>query len=255
MNHIKDYEIIEGDCLDENIVKRVDADAIFSDPSRKEEEKSRSMHTLMPNPLKVYEIYKRKSDKIAFELPPQISREKILIEGEKEYTSFNFTLNRLALYTGELSSCNVSAISLPSEERITDEDEKIPAIFSEEVEDFLYEIDVTVVKAGLIENLLGKVGFDGYLLKIEKRRNIATSYSIHKSSFFRIYKVERICSFNISEINKVLRKINARKAILRMKIEPKNYWNMRKKIEEGLKGEKAYHIFKFDEKALICERI
>jgi 16S rRNA A1518/A1519 N6-dimethyltransferase RsmA/KsgA/DIM1 with predicted DNA glycosylase/AP lyase activity len=253
INGIKNYEIIEGDCLDKNIVKRVDADAIFSDPSRKEKEGKRRLQSLMPNPLKVYEIYKKKVDKIAFELPPQISRDEILLEGEKEYTSLNFNLNRLALYTNELASCGTSAVSLPSEERITDMDEKIELIFSDKIGEFLYEIDVTVVKAGLVSNLFGKIGFDGNLIKIEKRRSLATSRTIYNSSFLRRYKVMEICSFNFSEINKILKNMNAKKAILRMEIAPEKYWNVRKKIEDGLKGEKTYHIFKFKDNALIAE--
>ncbi|MBC7081091.1 MAG: class I SAM-dependent methyltransferase [Thermoplasmatales archaeon] len=253
INGIKNYEIIEGDCLDKKIVERIDADAIFSDPSRKENEKKRKLNSLEPNPLKVYEIYKKRTDKIAFELPPQISRNEILIEGEKEYTSLNFTLNRLALYTNELASCNISAVSLPSEERITDMDEKIEVFFSDKIGEFIYEIDVTVVKAGLVSNLFGKIGFDGNLIKIGKRRSLATSSIPYNSSFLRRYKVMEICSFNLSEINKILKNINARKAILRIDIEPENYWNVRKKIESGLKGEKTYQIFKFEDKALIVE--
>lgn len=253
INGIKNYEIIEGDCLDENIVKRIDANAIFSDPSRKENEKKRRMETLMPNPLKIYEIYKKKAEKIAFELPPQISRKEISIKGEKEYTSLNFTLNRLALYTDELALCNVSAVSLPSEEKVNDEDEKARLIFSEKILEFIYEIDTTVVKAGLVSNLFGKICFDGNLLKIEKRRSLATSSLPYNSSFFKRYKLISICSFNFSEINRILKSIDAKKAILRMKIEPKNYWNIRKKIEDGLKGEKTYYIFKFGDKALIAE--
>lgn len=253
INGIKNCEIIEGDCLDEKIVKRIDADAIFCDPSRKENEKERKLKNLAPNPLKVYKIYKNKADKIAFELPPQISRREISIKGEKEYTSLNFSLNRLALYTDELASCDVSAVSLPSEERITDMDEKIKIDFSDRIEEFIYEIDVTVVKADLIENLFGKLGFDGNLIKIEKRRSLATSSCLYNSSFLRRYKLQKICSFNFSEINKILKSMNAKKAILRINVEPKNYWNIRKKIEDGLKGEKTFHIFKLDEKALILE--
>ncbi|MEM1513746.1 MAG: class I SAM-dependent methyltransferase [Candidatus Thermoplasmatota archaeon] len=255
INGIKNYEIIEGNCLDKEIVKRIDADAIFSDPSRKENEKKRRLQSLAPNPLKVYEIYKKKTDRIAFELPPQISRKEILIKGEKEYTSLNFTLNRLALYTDELASCDVSAISLPSEERITDMDEKIEINFSDNIKEFIYEIDATITKANLLNNLFGKIGFDGNLLKIEKRRTLATSSCLYNSSFLRKYKLQETCSFNFSEINKILKRINAKKAILRINIEPKNYWNFRKKIENGLKGEKIYHIFKLGNRALIVEEI
>ncbi|KAA0001259.1 MAG: SAM-dependent methyltransferase [Thermoplasmata archaeon] len=181
--NIENVEIIEGDAL--KIFSKIDADCIFCDPSRQPEEKERKFETLTPNPLKVYEIYRKKTDKIAFELPPQIRKEKIKIEGEKEYTSLNFDLNRLALYTGSLATCDTSAISLPIGERITNEDEKIEIKKSEKLHDFLYEVDRTIIKAGLLENFAGKIGFEGNLLQVEERRTLLTSPLLYDSAFLR----------------------------------------------------------------------
>ena len=250
--NIKNVEIIEGDAL--KIFNKIDADCIFCDPSRKPEEKERKFESLVPNPLKVYEIYRKKTDKIAFELPPQIRKEKIKIEGEKEYTSLNFDLNRLALYTGSLANCHTSAVSLPTGERITNEDEKMEIKKSEELHDFLYEVDRTIIKAGLLENLAGKIGFEGNLLQLKERRTLLTSPLLYASAFLKPYKVIEKCDFELNLINKILKRLNARKATLRFSIEPENYWRIRKRIEDGLNGDRSFYIFRVGGKAVVAER-
>ena len=251
--NIENVEIMKGDALDEKIFKKIDATCIFSDPSRKEKEKKK-FKNLSPNPLKVYEKYKEKVDRIAFELPPQMEKKEIKLKGEKEYTSLNFSLNRLALYMNELSTCNVSAVSLPSMERITDLDDYMELEKKMKIREYVYEVDYTIVKAGLIENLAGKICFDGNILNINKRCLLSSSSS-YSSSFFRKYKVVKICNFEFYELNKILKKLNAKKAIIRFFVEPKNYWKIRNKIEEGLKGENTYYIFKIKNKAIIGSKV
>ncbi len=248
-------EVIKGDALSKKIFDKIDADCIFCDPSRKEKEEKRKFETLFPNPLKVYNLYSSKTNRIAFELPPQISREEIKIEGEKEYTSLNFSLNRLALYTGELAECDTSAVSLPSGERITDLDGKIKLKKTDKAFEYVYEVDRTIIKAGLLENLAGKVGFDGYIIQIDKRRGLLTSSSEYKSAFLRKYVVVAECNFDYHKLNRILKKLGAEKATLRFSVEPEKYWEIRKKIEEGLEGEKHFYIFKVGNKVLVAERI
>jgi len=55
-------------------------------------------------------------------------------------------------------------------------------------------------------------------------------------------------------LNKILKKLGGKKATLRFSIEPENYWKIRKKIEEGLNGDKSFYIFKIGDKAVIAER-
>lgn len=248
-------EIIKGDALSKKIFDEIDADCIFCDPSRKEKEEKRKFETLLPNPLKVYNLYSSKTDRIAFELPPQISRDEIKIEGEKEYTSLNFSLNRLVLYTGELAQCDTSAVSLPSEERVTDLDEKIKLKKMDKALEYIYEVDGTIIKAGLLENLAGKIGFDGYVIQIGKRRSLLTSSDEYKSAFLRKYEIVAECNFDYHKLNHILKKLEAGKATLRISVEPEKYWKIRKKIEEGLEGERHFYIFKVKNKALVAEQI
>lgn len=245
--------IIRGDALDDAVVNAVDAACVFSDPSRRPEERKRTLETLIPNPLKVYERYRSKTDAIAFEFPPQISRSEIVIDGEKEYTSLHFSLNRLALYTGGLAQCDVSAVSLPSEERVTDEDESACLSETETVLEYVYEVDDTVVRAELLEHLAGILGFDGGILRTGKRRNLLTSRICYTSAFLRGYVKCGICRFSKPAIHNMLRELGAGKVTLRFSLSPQDYWKVRKQLEASLSGEKIFHVFRIGERALICE--
>lgn len=247
--------LIRGDAFDEKMIKGFDVECVFSDPSRLPEEKVRRLETLQPNPVEIYRLYQVKTGRIAFELPPQISRENITINGEKEYTSLNFRLNRLALYTGELATCDVSAVSLPTGERVTDEDEPLSLGKSNKVKDYLYEVDVTVTKAGLLSNFLGKIGFEGFLVQTGKRRTLLSSSILYKSAFLRAYVVRETSVFSLDNVRKALKRLNAKKVTLRFGIDAEDYWRFRKKLEFDLNGEKHFYLFRVGDEAVLTEPV
>ncbi|RLI89855.1 MAG: SAM-dependent methyltransferase [Archaeoglobales archaeon] len=254
---LKNVEIISGDALSDDAVAMVrDAEVVFSDPSRPPEEDVRTLDSLEPNPLKVVEKYRKITDKIAFELPPQMPPERVdmYLKGEKEYTSLNFKLNRLALYMNELAECKVSAVSLPSEERVTNEDEKVKIKTTEKIKTFLYEVDTTVVKAGLLENLIGKIGLEAELLKEDKRRTLITSNEDANSAFLRKYEVLDVVSFEKQAIKKALKEAGAGKVTLRFSLPPSEYWHIRKKFENELTGDRWVHLFRVGNTAIVVER-
>lgn len=252
---IENIDFIHGDATSRGVVDKIRADIIFSDPSRRPMEMARKLETLEPSPLKIYKIYRKISDKIAFELPPQISKENIVIDGEKEYTSLNFRLNRLALYTGSLKSYDTSAISLPSEERLTDKDAEKDMEEGETPLRYLYEVDPTVVKAGLLRKLAGRIDFEGFLLSNDKRRTLLTSTEMYKSSFLRCYNVLYFSRFNLSNIISCLKDMDVGKVTLRMEIDSKKYWKVRKEIERDLTGDRRVTLFKIGDLAVIAEEI
>jgi hypothetical protein len=176
------------------------------------------------------------------------------MNGEKEYTSVDFKLNRLALYTGELKRCEISAISLPSGERITSEDEREDVESTEDVGDFVHEVDFTIMKSNLLPNLIGKYSLQLKLLYSDSRRTLLTSNSRTESNFIRDYIVECICNFSLSEINKELRRLNAKKVTLRFSISPEDYWSVRKKIEDKLSGEEWFYLFRIGDRAIISRK-
>ncbi|AEA47007.1 RNA cap guanine-N2 methyltransferase [Archaeoglobus veneficus] len=253
---LNNIEIIAGDALGEEVPVLVrDADIIFSDPARPPGEEIRTIDSLEPNPLRIVEKYSHTTDRIAFELPPQMPPGRVdrWLKGEKEYTSLNFKLNRLALYMGGLADCDVSAISLPSEERVTSEDEAVEIDVASRIGSFIYEVDPAVVKAGLVANLIGKIGLQAEIVKGDKRRTLLTSDGEVKSAFLRRYKVVDVVSFGVEPIRKALRKAGAGKVTLRFSLPPSEYWSVRKKLENGLEGDRWVYLFRIGDSAVIAE--
>ncbi len=248
---LNNVEVIEGDAFDSDVVNRLsDADVFFSDPSRPPEEKVRSVDKLEPNPLKVFEKYKDMGD-VAFELPPQMPPSRVPLEGEKEYTSLNFKLNRLALYTGNLAGNERSAVSILSKERVSSEDEEHIVGESGNIDSFLYEVDNTILKAELLSNLLGKLDFDAGLIQSSSRRTLLTADGEKDSAFLRKYDVLEVTEFDIRTIKDALKRLGAGKVTLRFSLDPSEYWSFRNTLEKGLKGEEWIYLFKIGDKAVI----
>lgn len=250
---LKNVEILEGDAFDDNIVRSVkDADIYFSDPARPPSQPVRTIDVLEPNPIKILDKYGYDIP-IAFELPPQMPPSRVTISGEKEYVSLNFKLNRMAVYTNDLAEVKVSVVSLPSGERVTNEDRPVE-LEKGNILSNIYEVDPSVIKAELLPNLVGKLG-DAKIIGKDKRRTILSSDDDFNTSFLRKYTVLDVAEFNISTIRNRLKKLNAGKVTVRFQIEPSEYWNIRNKIEKGLKGDKWVYLFQLEDKAVITQHV
>ncbi len=230
------------------------ADVIFSDPARPESEVVRTLKSLQPNPLKIIERF---NSMFVFELPPQMPPKRVdssfPVKGEKEYTSLDFRLNRLAFYTGEIAEYDTSAVSLPSKERVTSEDEKARIEKVKELElDTIAEVDRTITHSGLLENLAGKLGIEAYLLTLDTRRTLLQVKDIVPSAFLKYYNV--LFSEKCGEAcKKRLKEVNVGKVTLRFNVRPEEYWRVRRKFEEGLKGDRHVYMFKIGESYVVCE--
>lgn len=147
----------------------------------------------------------------------------------------------------------MSAVSLPTKERITDQHEHVQLHESNNVMDYLYEVDSTVAKANLLGNLAGKTGFEGSLIQSSNRRTLLTSNMLCKSAFLRMHLVKEVCDFNVNIIHKTLKRFDAKKVTLRFEIKTRDYWCFRKRLEADLKGDKHFYLFKVGDKAVITE--
>jgi len=252
---LKNIEIIEGNAFNDSIVERVrDADVFFSDPARPPSQPIRTVDALEPNPLEILEKYGY--DKlIAFELPPQMPPSRVPIDGEKEYVSLNFKLNRMAVYTNTLAEVEVSAVSLPTGERVSSDDHSIPALEKgNKIRSAIYEVDPSIIKAELLPNLIGKLDSHIEVLGGDKRRTLISSDDELDTAFLRKYKVLDVSDFNTSAIRSILKKLNAGKVTIRFHVDPAYYWDLRNKIEKGLKGDKWIHLFRIEDKAIVTQQ-
>jgi len=246
---------IHGDSLSKEVVGQIDADVVFSDPARPPEMPERRLEDLLPSPLEVYEAYKHKTDAFIFDLPPQIRREKVPWRGEFEYIDLYGALNRLTFYFEPLAKAERSAVMLPKGVRLESNPNLENIVeWSGEVKDYLYEIPQSIDYADLINELFHVVKGNLWMLIREKRRTVATSDEEVNSEYFkRRYIVRNVLDFHPVRINDFLKREGYGRVTLKISIPDKKYWQFRRRVEQGLKGEKRAYLFKFKDKAIIAE--
>ncbi|MFA4640264.1 class I SAM-dependent methyltransferase [Pyrococcus kukulkanii] len=250
-------EFLVGDSLSPEIIEKIDAEVIFSDPARPPEVPERNLEDLLPSPLKVYEAYREKTEAFIFDLPPQIRREKVPWKGEFEYIDLYGHVNRLTFYTEPLAKAERSAVILPQGARLESNPNLKNIVEEAEIPGkYLYEIPQAIDYADLINELFHKVRGELKLLLREKRRILATGDEEVKSEYFkRSYVVVATMPFHPVRINDFLRKEGYGRATLRMSVPEEEYWRIRRKIEQGLKGEKRAFVFKVRDLAVIAESL
>lgn len=90
----------------------------------------------------------------------------------------------------------------------------------------------------------------------EKRRVLVIGDELIKSLYFkRIYSVVGVFLFYLVRINDFFRKEGFGRVMLRISVFESEYWRIRKKIEENLRGERRVFVFKVGEKVVIVEEL
>ncbi|MBP2029215.1 hypothetical protein J2755_000135 [Methanohalophilus levihalophilus] len=256
---ITNVEFFCGDALSREIISKIpEVDIIFSDPARPPSEERRDIRNLQPPIDKVMEAYAHKTTSFAFEVPPQLTPERIPFSCEKEYLSFKGKLNRLNLYFGDLKKCDISATTLPSEETLCSTGSKTNVEEAEKLEMFAFEPDPVILQAGLLGELSDSIETECSLKAyiVDSKRMLLTSKNNCMHPFFKnCYEVTDIVDPDPTTINQKLRQHKAGNALLRGNVNPKHYWEFRNIVEDGLEGETKFHLFLTPEKAIICRKI
>jgi SAM-dependent methyltransferase len=255
---VKNVEFILGDALDEKIIKKVsDASVIFSDPARPLSEKERTLSNLEPPITEILRLYSDITSELAFHAPPQMPTSRIALDCECEYLSLNGQLNRLTLYFGALKRCERSAVVLPGEVKLRSSE--VARIKTDEMGQYIYEPEPSVIKAELLNELahaMAEKGDEIFFYKGDAKRTLLTSSKLIGSPFFKdAYRVVGRTEMDISTIKEILKSERAGKVVLRFDIEPERYWDVRKKLEEGLSGTKTLHVFGFGKEIVVGEKI
>jgi SAM-dependent methyltransferase len=255
---VRNVEFILGDVLSESIKEKVsDADIIFSDPARPLAEKERTLENLEPPITGIINLYSDITQELAFHAPPQMPPSRIAFDCEREYLSLNGQLNRLTLYFGALKRCERSAVVLPGEVQLCSSG--APAIKTGDLREYVYEPEPSVVKAELLDELaqiISQANGEIFFYKGDERRTLLTSSELVSSPFFKdTYRVLGKIGKDVRTIKEILRSEKAGKVVLRFDIEPERYWDVRKKLEEGLRGERTLHVFGFGDEVVVGEKI
>ena len=224
---------------------------IFSDPLRESGSKERELKDLIPSPADIIRNYSGITGKFAFDIPPQIRREKLGIDAETEYISMNGSLNRLTLYCGPLKNAESSAVILPAGIKISGRYEPPDFQHAEKVLEFIELPDPSLIYAGLV-NQVKKLG-DFSFLGGDKRRIVLTS-SVHPEEPFpgKIYRNLAVCQ--LDEIQEKLVEIGAGKIYPRFEIQPEEYYAMKNRFEAATSGEREIFIFRVDPGYVLSEQ-
>jgi SAM-dependent methyltransferase len=254
---VDNVEFILGDALSDEVKEKVsDADIIFSDPARPLSEKERTLETLKPPITEIIRIYSDIIPDLAFHAPPQMPPERLKLDCEREYLSLNGQLNRLTLYMGSLKCCDRSAVVLPGAERLCLSG--APKIRESSLCEYVYEPEPSVLKAGLLDELAGilaKEQKEVFFFKTDERRTLLTSPMLIESLFFKDTYRAVGRTDNMVKLKGMLISEKAKNVVLRLDIDPGKYWDMRKTLEEGLKGTRTLHVFGFGNDLIVCEKL
>ena len=251
-------EFMLADALSDHVIKRLsDVDIVFSDPARPLEEKERRLEESRPPVLEIIKKYQHITDRMAFHLPPKIEQSKIFFDCEREYLALNGQLNRFTVYLGSLKKCDRSAVVLPGGTRLESKPVQ-PIDKTLTPQAFIFEPQPSVVHAGLLGELNEYLPADAAVYYSDQTRTLITSDSLLHLPFSFLkdcYHVICTTDFKPDKIKKALVDGNAKKVVLRFRIEPSKYWNMRNMFEEGLSGDKTVHLFRCNNIAVVCEKV
>lgn len=268
---LENITFICGDALDPAVIAQIPkVDVVFSDPARPPEEETRQVDSLRPGIPMVMEAYADKTENFAFEAPPQMPPERIDFDCEKEYISLNGQLNRLTLYFGRIKRYERIAVSLPEGNAMVDAPVELPAMIeTDKPMLFMFEPDPSVTAAGLlnelVDDMIKAVAGPVRVMKIDKKRTLLTADLLTinpmcKNNYITLRTMLFDTEKEYDEINAFLKKSNVGKVTLRGSIDPKEYWSIRNRLEDGLDGAKKVHLYIKEaaegrKEAILCELI
>ncbi|CEG11920.1 hypothetical protein MSIBF_A1770009 [groundwater metagenome] len=236
-----------------NLKNECGLNAAFADPQRRlmiegKFKRTNNLPETSPNTINLINFIRAEIPDMCILASSNADVSNLNLNCEREYISWEGRKGKretlLAMYFGNLKRCNVSAVVLPGSNRIygtgsknneSENNEK----FSDKPQKYLYEIKDCVVKAGLRNDLAKLTECKIFNAKF------LTSEKIEESSFFENgFKILGIC--DKENLIENLKKINARKIVIRGKISPEEYTKMKNEIEYTLakfNGKEKIHIF------------
>lgn len=228
-----------------------DSTVVFSDPARPSVASERKLGDLTPSPEAVIAAARGRTENFVFDLPPQMKWNNITILGEKEYISVEGSLNRLTLYTGEVSNSQVSAVILPQGIRVSGSPEDSPQVSGTIEGDYLYSFDPAVIRAKLVRKIISETGIDP--AASDKRRYLASSSKILDKFPGEIYRI--MFTSGSSDIGTDLRAADAGRVFPRYEVQDGTYYGERHSLSAGLNGSRDIYLFRIGNRIVGAEKI
>ncbi len=231
---------IVGDALDPEVIKKVQSEiegtvVVFMDPERAPSSEHRTIGEIKPNVRLVLSTYKKFTDYVFIELPPQLSNDELdmMPAHEREYLSINGTLNRLTVYFG-VAPC-VSVIQLPRNSRLEATIYE-PIREGPILEHYLLEPDMALIKAGLVGNALAD---QPVIIEDIGNKQVYIATKKSPSQLFRQRKI--VAHGNKALIQKRL--IAYDKVVVHGKLTPEEQRTLLFELRKFCRGKDTVHLF------------
>lgn len=238
---------IIGDALDTTIIAKIRTQAkgktaVFLDPERPPSSSHRTLDEIQPNILEFIKSYMEITPDIAIELPPFLSDDQFtgLPEHEREYISIDGKLNRLTIYFGALRKCDISAVRLPSGDRLGG---NVPlqslAQTARDGAKFVLIPDAAIAHAGLIGEALAAAGINAAHTMPLGNKTVYLSAARSKGPFFKALRI--IAYGPRRQIEQSLHRCST--VILHGKMEEDEQRKLLSELRRFCKGHERMHLF------------
>lgn len=213
-------------------------DVIFIDPDRRPGSNRRiAPEDYSPPFSKIMEL-RSICTNIAVKLSPAIDykRLNLPIDSTLEFVSENGTLKEILLCMGDLATenCERKAILLPTTLTLQNSNTKTKIT---EIQKYLFEPDPAIIRAGLVQEMGNRIGYN----LIDSKLALLTGSHISQSDFGKIFEVEEIMKFDLKKVRKYVRENEIGELIIKTRGFPESVERFRKKIK--LKGKKSVVMF------------
>jgi len=213
-------------------------DAIFIDPDRRlGSTRKIAPEDYSPSFSEILEL-RRTCKNIAIKLSPATDYKKLKLPEDStlEFISEDRTLKEILLCMGELATanCKRKAVLLPS--NLTLQNSNIKIIVTE-IQKYLFEPDPAIIRAGLVQELGSKLGYN----LIDSKLALLTGLKCLNSEFGKLFEVEEIMKFDLKKLHKYIRENEIGELIIKTRGFPESVENFRNKLK--LEGKNSIVMF------------
>lgn len=249
--HRENIQILNEDCM-ESKYRLNPEDLIFSDPLRSAGRGEKTMSTLVPDPTKILEQFEWQERKYAFDLPPTMPLSNIPLEGEREFISINGRVNRLTVYSPDLSHSERTAVILPANLVIHGEVDSAEYEGSRDMPALLSIPDVSLLYSELLNRAFDPETF--HLFSKDRRRIVLGSDVLPEDrrtgEFFEV-----ISETEQGEIRSSLEKLQPAKVYPRFEIPSGEYYDYVRSISDPLWIGESLYLFRKGKRYILARKL
>jgi len=228
---------------------KTEVDAVYADPDRRKNNKRNIKAEDYSPSLEDLLRLNIKFPNMIIKLSPAVNYKsfKIRMDHTLEFVSEKGTLKEILLCLGDLKTKNVNrkAVLLPQSLNITDD--KVCNIAVNRIDEYVYEPDPAIIRAGLAAELASKIGFN----LIDDRSAILTSNHKIDDSYGKLYQVQEILPYSLRNLKIYLKANEIGELILKTRGFSESVETFRRKLRLRGKNKVIIYILKLSNKHLM----